>query len=480
MLNAVLTTLTEQHGWSPERYLVLATTGKAATVVQGATMHSPKEGLSIPVTGAGGRAGCVPLQRQALKDFQERLGNVDLVVIDEFSMMKLAELHYCDLRLRQARPDRADQWMGGCTVVLVGDLGQLPPVCPTGFWWQRFVPGKNGRPGGLAGLSNSDARKGMLLWNLFNTALKLTECRRIQGNDASARRFYKIQMRLRDGECTAEDHKYLFENCSEQYLTREQWKERGFDGDDVVHLFSNNKDVNNYNNRRLQELGTPIIEVKATHNQKQARQHSSDGFRGLEAEAFFAVNARVMLTSNICQSLGMANGSSGVIKEIVYANGVTRATKEQPMFIVVDFGSRYYGPAFFNDADKRGWVPIAPITATKHVWDSRRQRRVDLERTMFPLKLAWAWTVHKSQGQTFIGPVLIDPGRREMTPGLLYVAISRATRIQNIGFVGERLTKQRLCENIAQQDSLQHRKMEEQRLDMLCDETQQMMNELEN
>ena len=89
------------------------------------------------------------------------------------------------------------------------------------------------------------------------------------------------------------------------------------------------------------------------------------------------------------------------------------------------------------------------------------------ERQQLPLKLAWALTIHKSQGLT-LPKAVIDIGKSEKTPGISYVAISRvnslsACMIQPMAY--ERL------QSIKSSSSLQFRLQEEQRLDFLAQHT---------
>ena len=55
---------------------------------------------------------------------------------------------------------------------------------------------------------------------------------------------------------------------------------------------------------------------------------------------------------------------------------------------------------------------------------------------MLPLKLSWAWTIWKAQGQTIKGKVVMNLSKSERECGLTYVAFSRATRLRDIGIVG--------------------------------------------
>ncbi len=87
----------------------------------------------------------------------------------------------------------------------------------------------------------------------------------------------------------------------------------------------------------------------------------------------------------------------------------------------------YAGPTFFSENESRKqWVPMYPITGEDK----------SLSRTMLPLRLAWAWTIWKAQGQTIRGKVVIKLGKSEREHGLSYVAFSRATRLSNIGIIG--------------------------------------------
>ena len=67
----------------------------------------------------------------------------------------------------------------------------------------------------------------------------------------------------------------------------------------------------------------------------------------------------------------------------------------------------------------------------------------ECSRRMFPLRLSWAWTIHKAQGQTMTGKVVVNLGTKELADGLSYVAISRVNSIANLGHYGlgmDRLT----------------------------------------
>ena len=85
---------------------------------------------------------------------------------------------------------------------------------------------------------------------------------------------------------------------------------------------------------------------------------------------------------------------------------------------------------------------------------------------MIPLKLAWAWTIWKVQGQTVDGKVVVNLGRKEAEHGVSYVAFSRVRRFQDIGIIGG-VSGDRLTTQISKQEKLKHRLAEDTRLNSL-------------
>ena len=86
----------------------------------------------------------------------------------------------------------------------------------------------------------------------------------------------------------------------------------------------------------------------------------------------------------------------------------------------------------------KGWVPIYPTTSE---WSTPSTKKDDSmtnhsPRTMVPLKLCYAWTIWKAQGQTIRGKVVVDLGKTEKEHGLSYTAFSRVTRFNDIGVIG--------------------------------------------
>ena len=97
---------------------------------------------------------------------------------------------------------------------------------------------------------------------------------------------------------------------------------------------------------------------------------------------------------------------------------------------------------------------------------------------MIPLRLAWAWTIHKSQGQTIRNKIVLALGKKEMDHGLTYVAISRATRASNIG-IRDGLTFERISSHLASMKKVKFRKLEDERLAKMAEITYQVLNNIE-
>ena len=139
-----------------------ATTGKAANLIQGRTFHGADVLSIIPKHFA-------PLSVKSLERKQEIWTGVRLLVIDEFSMLSAEVLYKIDYRLREIfAEDGGHQPFGGMSILLVGDLGQLPPVGGTTLFGSSY---------------KSDANTGILLYDLFRTVVRLTETKRQEGGE---------------------------------------------------------------------------------------------------------------------------------------------------------------------------------------------------------------------------------------------------------------------------------------------------------
>ena len=114
-------------------------------------------------------------------------------------------------------------------------------------------------------------------------------------------------------------------------------------------------------------------------------------------EFFICKGASVMLTMNIWPPVGLCNGSMGTVMDIIYS--VNNQPPDLPTAVVVKF-DYYSGPLFSN---MPSCVPIPPVTATVTIGNSIHERQ------QIPLKLAWALTIHKSQGMTLkrLGWILV-------------------------------------------------------------------------
>eukprot|EP00957_Ditylum_brightwellii_P210475 15365016-Ditylum_brightwellii.AAC.1 len=425
VIDAIITTLIERHQFTEDNYKVCATTGKAATLVGGSTLHAVKEGLSIPC----GRTKFSSLKGRILQDFQAKYKDkLKLLIIDEFTMIKQKELYFINKRLKLIMCNSLP--FGGVTVLLVGDSAQLPPVGGQCLWT------KNSR--------GQQDMNGFNLYHFFETAIELNENHHLDKEDSEAVKFYDFLQRLCNGENTEEDWNELRKNCSRFAKGYDRWDAEGFNSNDCVHLYPTNGEVQKHNHECLKRLDRPITLIEAEHAGRGS-SFKPDIARSLDTSLFLAVGAKVLLTNNICQVAGLCNGATAEVKDIYY--GDCNRPTSLPKFIIVDFGHQYTGPSFFpDDASRKGWVPIHAITAQWYT-TSRVGNYDEHTRTMFPLRLSWAWTVWKAQGQTMTGKVSMCIGRGEKEHGLTYVAMSRVTKFGDIG-LHDGITFNHLCKSI--------------------------------
>jgi hypothetical protein len=160
--------------------------------------------------------------------------------------------------------------------------------------------------------------------------------------------------------------------------------------------------------------------------------------------------------------------------DIVYDEG--RSVPKLPKFVWVDFGAKYKGPSFFpDDESRKGWVPVHPFTATEWTHTSSGGYQ-EHSRTMLPLRLAWAWTVWKTQGQTLQDKVVCELGTREAEAGITYTAFSQVTKLVNFGIIGG-LTFDRFTTKIRNHPKVAGRKFEESRLRALASATVAMLRQ---
>ncbi len=390
-------------------YRLACPTGLAAYLVKGVTLHSL---FSIPTSK---KLRYKPLSPAKLLELQEKFRGMRYLLIDEMSMVGRRMLAFIDARLREIFSECSDQYFGGVSVFLFGDFGQLPPVgdCP------MYV--------NVAGDELSG--DGFAAYRSFTKSVKLTIQMRQSGSALDDEKFRDALLRLRDGQTTEEDWRFFLGRVPNAIPLEER---RLFDNS--VHLFPTKEAVKTHNAMKLNALNRQVVTLNAVHFGNNAERAESDKAGGLDATLQVCIGAKVMLTTNMATHYGLVNGSSGIIKSIIYENDA--APPNLPKCILVEFEC-YSGPAFLEDMPK-----VVPILPLKRSWSSAGSRVCS--RTQFPFQLGWALTIHKSQGMT-LEKAVVELGKNEFSIGISFVAISRVKKIKTLLFKSSfdltRLTK---------------------------------------
>ncbi|KAL7290849.1 hypothetical protein TKK_0015583 [Trichogramma kaykai] len=384
LINAIVQEVTDALGC--DAITVVAPTGAAALNVNGSTIHSF---FKIPIF----HNKFQPLKSHSQRNFQLEHKALKFLIIDEMSMIGAKTLGEIESRCHELFPS-CDESFAGLHVFMFGDYKQLSPVKDVALYNNT--------------VNDAMASKGAILFKSFQLFIELSTSHR-QGNDLV---FSELLDNLANGDISVDEYNMLSQRKMSSLDENE--KER-FNG--AIHLIPTNDLVRKKNEYSLRELGTPVLRINALVTGDVHRVN--DDCCGLEPSLYLAIGCRVMLTQNIWVYGGLVNGSIGTVRAILYEENVSPPTL--PSYILIHFPS-YHGPFIHNNL-----FPIKPVTR------SYEKRGQICTIKQFPLKLAYACTIHKAQGMT-LPTAIIDIGEKEFSAGLTYVALSRVRTLNDMVF----------------------------------------------
>jgi len=383
----------------PKQMVVVAPTGVAAINAEGVTIHSlfqlPPQ-LFLPTPQARAQLFA---EMQMRRHKQQLLRSLELLVIDEVSMVRADLMDAIDAVLRRYR-HRPNLPFGGVQVLVIGDLYQLSPVARESEWQllRDYYEGPY-------------FFQAQVLKEVEPIYIELDHVYRQAGDQ----RFVDILNEVRNN-C-------LSVRSAELLNTRYQpeWQPKQGEPFHIV-LSTHNQKVDAINQQELEKLKGAMFTYRA-----EIKRTFPESIYPMEEELKLKVGARVMFIKND-SSIEKAyyNGKLGIVSELE----VDRITVE-----CEDMN----GQRQTIHVGRETWENYR-YTATNGGEDI--QMEVLGEFTHFPLRLAWAVTIHKAQGLTF-DHVVIDAADA-FASGQVYVALSRCRTLEGMVLLS-RIPKHALC-----------------------------------
>jgi ATP-dependent DNA helicase PIF1 len=357
---------------------VLAPTGVAAINIKGQTIHSF---FNFKPDVTPERVGDIPVRKSKRKMYAE----LNAVIIDEVSMVRADLMDCVDIFLRLYGP-HDDRPFGGIQMIFFGDLFQLPPV---------------------VGRGEEDIFKTHYPTPYFFSAkvfesldFKIMQLAKIYRQKDE--HFIRLLNAVRDD--SVEHHHW--ETLNGRFKPKHEFSPDDF----YIVLTTTNVLADKVNTERLKNLtGMPKIYQGSVSGEFERKSLPTPEILELKA------GAQVMMLNNDTDKRWV-NGSLGKILKIV-----TDTDGDDVIMVELENG--------------------AEVDVQKHTWEIYQYYFDDVNNalgskvmgyfTQYPLKLAWAVTIHKSQGQTF-ERVVIDVGWGTFSHGQMYVALSRCTTLEGI------------------------------------------------
>ena len=386
--------------------VVAAPTGVAAINAGGVTLHSLFQLPFHPFLPTRNNKEELLGKIKYNKQRQQILRKMELLVIDEISMVRCDIMDAIDTILKNVRRNY-DAPFGGVQLLCIGDLHQLPPVAQNHEWsiLQEYYT--------TPFFFDSFAIKEQM-----PLLIELDKIYR-QKEDS----FVRLLNKVRNNQMNEDDFEDLHMRYDPLFSP--------MPGEKYITLTSHNKQANEINQQKIENLFTNEFKYKADI-EEDFPEHTYPA----EGELVLKEGAQVMFLKNDTISKRYYNGKIGFVKLL-----------EKDKIIV--------------ECD------LIDIEVSKETWENSRYTlnkedgKLEQETlgtfTQYPLRLAWAITIHKSQGLTF-EKVMIDAGA-SFSSGQVYVALSRCTSLEGIVLLSK-LSSNTLFSNdsvVKGQQSLTHR-----------------------
>jgi hypothetical protein len=323
-------------------------------------------------------------------------------------MVKADLLYQLNLRLQEVKQNLCP--FGGVSVLLFGDLMQLQPVRARWIFQQpksEFF---------------GHTFEAMNLWEMF-TVIELTKNHR-QGEDGN---YAGLLNRVRFGSHTSQDIATL--------LTRIELNLP----EDCLYVYGTNNLVNKRNQKMLARNPNISYTFKASHNHpsipnyKPYLKNGNIGDTPFQDELILKKGCIVMIIYNIDTADSLTNGSMGKIEEFrTNSNGIIE-------HVLLSFEDPKIGKHTRNEKihllpnHLRHCVPIPRVTFSYAMGKGRRGKVCNVQVIQFPLKLSFAITAHKIQGQTVRKPnKMVADLKSVFTAGQAYVILSRVQSLEQL------------------------------------------------
>jgi ATP-dependent exoDNAse (exonuclease V) alpha subunit len=367
------TILNKLHQFTHKNIVVLAPTGLAAVNVNGQTIH---------------RFCSFPPRMLIADDISETknpmhaktIRKMDILIIDEISMVRADTFDAIDLYLRLNR--KINEPFGGLQIILFGDVMQLSPIInkeDSGIYFERY--------------KSPYFFDSYVFGNLDIEIIKLVKNYR-QINDQN---FLSILRQIKQNKIDNNFLEMLNSNCLNNEIQ-----------EGAVCLTTTNNLAFEINEQKLKALSSKTYSFEAVISGDISSKDCP-----ADQKLYLKKGAQIMFIKN--DPLGRwVNGTVGVVK---YVNDfVIEVTLENKNSVEVE-PVRWENIRYYYD-EESGSIKPQTIGYIEQ----------------YPIKLAWAVTVHKSQGQTFES-VIINLGNGSFAHGQTYVALSRCKTLEGIKLI---------------------------------------------
>lgn len=366
---------------TPKRMVVLAPTGVAAINAAGQTIHSFFQlpfGPNIPGKESAERKSYYKVS----KDKKNLIKTLDLLVIDEISMVRCDLLDAIDAELRKYK-DRTKPF-GGVQLLLIGDLQQLAPVAKDSEW-QLLSPY----------YSTPYFFGSKALQEIPYVTIELKHIYRQQDEE-----FINILGKIRNNQLDTASANAL----NARYIPNFEAPE----GEEWIRLTTHNNMAKAYNEQKLEQLTSIPYTFHA-----EVHKNFPESSYPAEVDLILKKGAQVMFIKNDPSPYhAYYNGKIGIVQGFDEENNIVVFCKED--------NAQIHVPRLTWENTK---YTVKPDTG-------EIIEEVDGTFTQYPLRLAWAITVHKSQGLTFDHAVLDI--NESFAHGQAYVALSRCRTLEGM------------------------------------------------